>query len=126
MIRYTYNQQLVPPAPLVHVALAHPDRPEEGIECPAQLDTAADRTVIPEPIAGALSLYRVRELVVEGLGGHESRLVTYAVRVMFREGAPMTAEVFACPGEPFVLLGRDILNRFRIVLDGPQLMCEIH
>jgi hypothetical protein len=27
--------------------------------------------------------------------------------------------------EDYVLLGRDVLNRLRVVLDGPELMAEI-
>jgi hypothetical protein len=34
-------------------------------------------------------------------------------------------EVLANRDELYVLLGRDVLNRHRIVLDGPQLVLEI-
>jgi hypothetical protein len=34
-------------------------------------------------------------------------------------------EVVASPGESWVLLGRDILNAHRALLDGPQLFLEI-
>jgi hypothetical protein len=35
-----------------------------------------------------------------------------------------TVEVLAAD-EPYVLLGRDILNRYRVVLDGPKQKLEI-
>ena len=34
-------------------------------------------------------------------------------------------KVVASSGEPWVLLGRDILNAHRLFLDGPQLTLEI-
>ena len=34
-------------------------------------------------------------------------------------------EVVAHPDESWVLLGRDVLNGLRLVLDGPQLALEI-
>jgi len=37
----------------------------------------------------------------------------------------VTIEVLANRDEPYVLLGRDVLNRHRIVLDGPQLLLDI-
>ena len=33
--------------------------------------------------------------------------------------------VVAHPDEPYVLLGRDVLNAHRIVLDGPNLRLEV-
>jgi hypothetical protein len=33
--------------------------------------------------------------------------------------------VFALEGEPFILLGRDVLNQHRVLLDGPGLALEI-
>ncbi len=38
---------------------------------------------------------------------------------------PQTIEVVASPGESWVLLGRDVLNSYRALLDGPQLAVEI-
>lgn len=126
MTRYIYNQQLVPPAPLVPVGVSNPQRTGEGVESPALLDTAADRTVIPQELVESLHLLTVRYLSVAGLGGRETRLPDFVIRLAVRQAPPLTIELVACPGEPFVLLGRDVLNQFRIVLDGPQLSLEIH
>ncbi len=37
----------------------------------------------------------------------------------------MTLRVIADRDEPYVLLGRDVLNHFRVELDGPNLIVEI-
>jgi hypothetical protein len=34
-------------------------------------------------------------------------------------------ELVASPGENWILLGRDVLNKFVVMLDGPQLALEI-
>jgi hypothetical protein len=47
MTRYNYNQQMSPPAPFVHVSIGPPEDASVASELPAQLDCAADRTVIP-------------------------------------------------------------------------------
>jgi hypothetical protein len=38
---------------------------------------------------------------------------------------PITVEAFASREEPHVLLGRDVLNHFRVLLDGPNLVLEM-
>jgi len=69
MTRYRYNQQLVPPAPFVHVTLRCGDTGKELVDLPAQLDCAADRTVIPGKLVDQLGLVPLDELPVSGFGG---------------------------------------------------------
>jgi hypothetical protein len=38
---------------------------------------------------------------------------------------PITVKVVASPDEPYALLGRDVLNKHTIVLDGPNLILEV-
>ena len=56
MVRYTYNQQVSPPAPFVHVSVRPPRGGATGITVPAQIDTAADLSVIPGRLAEELPL----------------------------------------------------------------------
>ncbi|HMF12519.1 MAG TPA: retroviral-like aspartic protease family protein [Gemmataceae bacterium] len=125
MIRYGYNQQIVPPAPFVHVTLRCRETGKEAPEVPAQVDPGADRTVIPARIVQELGLVPLDELQVSGFGGQVFLLPTYRLEVNIRSFQPLIVEVFAHADEPFVLLGRDVLNAHRILLDGPRLMVEI-
>jgi hypothetical protein len=56
MVRYGYNIQYSPPAPLVHATVRSPDLTKEVPDFPAQIDTGADRTIIPQHIADDLAL----------------------------------------------------------------------
>jgi len=47
MVRYVYSQQVAPPAPFVHVSVRPPYEGPAGVEVPAQIDTAADLSVMP-------------------------------------------------------------------------------
>lgn len=125
MTKYRYNQQVNPPAPFVHVTLRRPDGERELARLPALLDPAADRSVMPEQFVADLQLQKLSETAVAGFGGHVSIVHTYAVEVTIHHRASLLAERIASPGEPYVLLGRDILNHCRILLDGPQLALEI-
>lgn len=52
-------------------------------------------------------------------------MAAYPVEVAIRGCASVLVEVVASPGESWALLGRDVLNAHKLVLDGPQLVLEI-
>ena len=52
-------------------------------------------------------------------------LATFLIQLAVRGFPAMTVEVFGNRDEPFVILGRDVMNRFRVVLDGPRLVLEL-
>ena len=74
MIRYRYNRQVTPPAPFVNVTIRAPISGAEASNRPAQLDTAAYRTVIPSDLVRELSLDKLDEISVTALGGHRISL----------------------------------------------------
>jgi hypothetical protein len=125
MIRYTYNRQIEPPAPFVHVSLRRLGGASSLDDLPAQIDTAADRTVIPGGLVARLGLVPLDELPVAGFGGQVLLVSTYFVEVTVRGQPPRPVEVLAHEGETYVLLGRDVLNHYRLMLDGPGLALEI-
>lgn len=92
---------------------------------PAQIDTAADRTVVPLARLQALGLEPIDEVKVGGFGGHEQKVFVYAVSLAVQTFAPRTLAVFAHAREPWVLLGRDVLNSYRLLLDGPALVLQL-
>jgi predicted aspartyl protease len=125
MIRYRYNQQVSPPAPFVHVTIRRPGDETSVRDLPAQIDTAADMTVIPWRIVEDLQLLQHDEIETLGFGGHVASVTSFLVQLQIHQIEPVTVEVLADRDEPYVLLGRDMLNRHRVVLDGPQSILEI-
>ena len=125
MIPYAYNTQFHPPAPFVLVTLRHPLTGNTLSGVPAQLDTGADRTLLPQSFADALQLPSIGEVPIGGVGGTISSMPCYAVFLGVHTLPESLIEVIAHPEESWVLLGRDVLNSLRIVLDGPRLVLEI-
>jgi hypothetical protein len=125
MIRYRYLADLVPPAPFVHVSLRCPATGSERTNLPAQVDSAADRTVVPDTVVAALQLVQDGRAVFQGFGSQLVELPLYLLAVTVHDLPPVLVRVTLGEHEPYVLLGRDVLNRLRPLLDGPQLMLEI-
>lgn len=125
MVRYNYNRQVSPPAPFVHVSIRPPNEGSAEAVIPAQLDTAADLSVIPGRLVDELQLLPLDSVSALGFGGHLMTLPTFLVEIRVRDLGPVCVKVLASPDEPYALLGRDVLNRYTVTLDGPNLVLEI-
>lgn len=126
MIRYNDNRQVSPPAPFVHVGIRHPQLDEGFEDCPAQLDCAADFTVVPATVIEQLHLAQLDHVLIGGFGGHVTLAPTFLVRLAIRGLAPLLTRVVSSEGEPYVLLGRDVLNQYRTLLDDPRQILEMN
>jgi hypothetical protein len=93
-------------------------------DLPAQVDSAADRTVIPGSVAEHLGLEQADTIYVAGLGSGILAVSAYRVELTIRALSTHQVVVAAQDDEPYVLLGRDVLNRYRILFDGPGLALE--
>jgi hypothetical protein len=125
VIRYSYLSQLQPPAPFVYVTLRNPITGAEQRDVPAQLDTAADRTLLPDTVVQALALPQIGAVPIGGVGGIIQTMPSFPVQLAIHNMPAQLVEVVASAGETWVLLGRDVLNTQRLLLDGPQLILEL-
>jgi hypothetical protein len=125
VIRYAYNLQVQPPAPFVLVNLRSPMTGAAVRDVPAQIDTGADCTVLPESVSLALALIASGQATATGFAGIPTQVSLYPVELGIHTEAPQPLEVLTSPEEAWVLLGRDVLNGKRVLLDGPGLALEI-
>ena len=125
-VRYNYNRQVAPPAPFVYVTVSRPNEPTVSVsDLPAQLDTGADLSVIPSSLVERLRLVQLDQAPIAGFGGHVTLASAYLIGLSVQPFDALVVRVVADRDEPFVLLGRDVLNRFEIALDGPKQVVEI-
>lgn len=126
MIRYRYAAEAQPPAPFVNVTVHCPTTGRHTDRSPALLDTGSDCTVLPSSVVSALDLVQVGLQECADFHGVIVVRPLFLVAVSLHD-LPPVVEVRAVLEErqKYVLLGRDVLNNHRIVLDGPQLALEI-
>jgi hypothetical protein len=125
MIRYRYAQHLSPPAPFVYVTLRCPHTGRRTENVPALIDTAADRTVLPGLVVRSLGLVEDGRMLFQGFASEVIELPIFLVEVNVHDLPAVAVRAALGENEPHVLLGRDVLNVHRILLDGPQEALEI-
>lgn len=126
-VRFRYNTQLSPAAPFVHVRLSSPGDPSKVAEnVPALIVSGADCTLVPAAIVKDMHLEQTGIRWIQGVGSRPVQEPTYAARLNFRSHSEQhLLNIVASETEPFILPGRDLLNQYRIVLDGPRQLIEI-
>jgi hypothetical protein len=125
MIHYRYNDQVDPPAPFVSVSLRCPSTGARVLNQPALLDYAADRTVLPDGLITALALVEDGRLPFQGFAGQVVELPIFLAEIQVHDLPVVLTRVVLGRNEPYILLGRDVLNAHRVVLDGPRLALGI-
>jgi predicted aspartyl protease len=122
--RYRYSSA-DPPAPTVFLRLTHPTTGVSVDDLPGLVDTGADQTVVPRRVADHLSLPQLDQQRVEGFDGTPQFLPTAVLRLAVRDLSPVEMEVIVSDRVRYVVLGRDVLNRYVIALDGPNTVLQI-
>jgi predicted aspartyl protease len=122
--RYRYAA-LDPPAPSLLLNLAHPVTGTRVENISALADSGADQTVIPSRLVDELGLPKLDQEVVRGFDGAPQILGVYAIVMQVRDLAPIEITVIASPRITYAIIGRDVLNRYTVTLDGRKEMLTI-
>jgi hypothetical protein len=125
MIRYRYTAAMSPPAPVVNVTVACPATGNRVEMQPAQIDTGADCSVLPATTVAALGLVEDGRFQLQGFAGKVVELPVFLVDIHIHDLPAVTVRAVLGESERLIVLGRDVLNSQRIVLDGPELSLEI-
>jgi hypothetical protein len=127
MFRYPYTATgpTSPPAPFVLLNVGVDETGRWVEDLPALTDTGADQTVLPERVVAQLGLAQLDQVTVTGFSGRPETRPTYGVRLVVRDLPPLAVEVLTGWSDHYAILGRDVLNRYKVLLDGPNLRLEI-
>ena len=125
VITAQYKNFVSPPGPFTLVTVGDPSGTQVIPDQVAQVDSAADRTVLPQSCVDRLGLAPIRHIQLAGFGGTPHSYPVFLVLLALPNFSAITLEVVAHPDEPWVLLGRDVMNRYKVLLDGPSLEVSI-
>jgi hypothetical protein len=119
-----YDSSFDPPAPVADVSVLHPDSGRASGRLRGKLDIAADLTVIPLRLVSELRLNHKGHCWTKGYDGTLCRRPVYYVRLKLDE-FDLTSVRCVATERNDVLVGRNVLNRFLLVLDGMNLAYEL-
>lgn len=124
------TEEFDPPAPTLKVRISVPDYSESLRDAILHdgfmlIDTGADIGCVPKRIIRQLELSRgymlpYTDVSIQGVNGASETYNAYML-IIDAEGLGKTieAELVAMDNESFII-GRDVINQFRILFDGPQ------
>ena len=118
-----YSAEYTPPAPSLKVRFSSPTS-THSIELETKLDTGADITVLLQHAINQLRLIPAGRVSVSSFNGRQEWRYTFFVNLSFHSFKfPMLEAIGANRRD--ALLGRDILNLLKTVLDGKTLNFEL-
>jgi len=114
-----YSLDFDPPAPFLSVTISPGADSLVKQRTGALLDTGADISVVPRHVVDALGLLPYAEMLIESFDGSRQRASLYAISLAFAGYRLSPVRVVAFHTD-YAILGRDVLNQFLTVLDGPN------
>lgn len=114
-----------PPAAYVLLKVATHTTDDWHPDLPALVDTGADHSVLPTKVVKTLGLVPIDVTYVSGFDGVAVERPMYSVRLIVRDLPVIRATVLGGWESDYAILGRDVLNLYRVVFDGPNLRLEI-
>lgn len=122
---WNYDVSVFPPAPRLDIRLIA--QPHETVVGPvsAFVDTGADATIVPLHIIRQLRAGVVTFKTIRGYTGSKRTVRTYLVDIEIGVFALPGIEVVGDDAAEDILLGRDVLNKLRVLLDGPGQRSEV-
>ncbi len=117
----TYTNTFDPPAPVLQVEVI---ANSNSTSLTALVDTGADITAIPAQVAQDILPAPVGQIRIEGVTG-EDIVPTFGVMLRLNGAVTVGPVEVILVDFDFIVLGRDVLNEFILILDGPKQQGEL-
>lgn len=124
MKQSSYDHTFQPPAPIIELMISTPGN-SSTLMIRFLIDSGADVSVLPEDTVTELRLRRVDVLHVAGFGLEITQRWLYSAVLQVPGVATARLARFLSWDDQYGIAGRDLLNLFRIILDGPRLQLTL-
>ena len=122
---HPYAQSYGLPFPQLPVVINHPESNAHSVTLPGLVDTGADATLVPLTQLRAIGAEEIYRASLRSHWGESRPATVYLVDLEVAGHNLPGIEVIADEGSDAILLGRNVLNRLILLLDGPVQETEI-
>jgi len=124
-VKTPYSQGYAPPAAIIEVSLAAPGATQIAGPFAALIDTGADASLVPKSILLSLRAPSLFEAHLRSPWGEPHAVVVYLADVLIGSNRFPAIELAADEAEAEFILGRNILNKLPLFLDGPHEVTQV-
>lgn len=124
-MRYTFLSNYFPAMPALRVQLAPPTEVASQAPLIAIIDTGADATLVPQELLDDIGAPLVAKARIRSHWGERRSVDIFTVDLMLAGLRLPSVEVIGDVQGQEVVLGRNVLNKLKLLLDGPKRYTEI-
>lgn len=125
MITFPYDETYDPAAPVCQINFSVAAT-GSSVSLPAIIDTGADATIVPLEYLRQIGARRVFEASLRSQWGERRSVYLYLIDLRLGELTLPGVYVVGDDRGDEVVLGRDVLNRLRLLLDGPKRVSQVY
>jgi len=118
-VNFPYSPNYFPPAPVIEITLITAAESLRVGPLPALVDTGADGTIIPINYLDEIQAPSTVEMFIRSQWRERYRVMLYLVDIQIGNLTLPGIEVVGDELSNELVLGRDVLNRLQVMLDGP-------
>jgi predicted aspartyl protease len=120
-----YSHRYIPAMPVLAIRLSAPEETATGPLLTALVDTGADICIAPRALLSRMDVPASEAVRVRGQWGEPLQTTRYLIDVHFEQGVIPAIDVVSDPNGREIILGRNILNKLQLLLDGPAESIEV-
>lgn len=121
-----YSEQYIPAMPVLGLTLCVPENASVRLPVTALLDSGADICIVPRILLSRLDLSVGETAWIRGQWGEPIQVTRYVLDLQLDNNIMLPSiDVVSDPVGREVILGRNALNKLRLLLDGPRQVTEV-
>jgi hypothetical protein len=123
---FDYDASYAPPAPTLELAFSSAVTERSTPSLRAFVDSGADATIAPKSLLEEIQATFVDDAYLRSQWGERRRVRLYLVDVRIGEWTLPGVTVVGDERSSELIVGRDVLNRLRVMLNGPALRVHVN
>lgn len=121
---HDYDNSYYPAMPMIEIQLRHHAK-EAPVVLQAIVDTGADATMIPLRFLRQLRTRKTRTVWLSGTAGGRYKVDLYSVAIQISDHRLLYVDVVGSERQNEVIVGRDVLNQYILMLNGLAHVVEL-